>query len=66
MAFNRLFEVRLGYIGLGDCPAGLELPTGARNMRKATKINTKNRPLGSDATKGSIPKCAYNYRNVHI
>ena len=23
MAFDRLFEVRSGYIGLGDCPTGL-------------------------------------------
>ena len=49
--------VRLGYIWLGDCPAGLELPPGARNKRKATvKENTKYRPLRGAATKGTIPK----------
>ena len=36
MAFVRLFQVRLCYIGLGDCPSGLEPPAGARNRRKAT------------------------------
>ena len=33
--FKMAFD-RLGYIGLGDCPEGLEPPTGARNRRKAT------------------------------
>ena len=36
-------------------PAGLEPPAGARNRRKATVKNTKNRPLGSVATKGTMP-----------
>ena len=31
MAFYGLFYVRLGYIWLGDCPAGLEPPAGAIN-----------------------------------
>ena len=35
VAFN-VFYVRLGYIWLDDCPAGLDPPAGARNMRKAT------------------------------
>ena len=64
MAFDRLFQVQLGYIGLGYCPmggyangpAGLEQPTGARNNRKATvQKRTENRPLRSVATKGNIP-----------
>ena len=56
MAFYRLFYVRLGYIGLGDCPTGLEPPAGARNRRKVTVKNTKNHPLRCVATKGAIPK----------
>ena len=36
-------------------PADLEPPAGSRNRRKATVKNTKNRPLKSVATKGTIP-----------
>ena len=35
-------------------PAGLEPPAGARNRRKATVKNTKNRPIRCVATKGTI------------
>ena len=41
---------------LGDCLTGLEPPAGARNRRKATVENTKNRPIWCDVTKGTIPK----------
>ena len=62
MAFERLFLVRLGYIG--DCPAGLELPAVARNRRKSTVKNTKNRSLRCVATKGTIPdKLIYIHPN---
>ena len=37
-------------------PAGLEPPAGARKRRKATVKNTKNHPLRSVATKGTIPE----------
>ena len=55
----------LGYIGLGDCPLGLgnwprrvraPPPAGARNRRKPSLKNTKNRPLKCDVTKGTIPQ----------
>ena len=35
---------RLGYIGLGDFPAGLEPPAWARNRRKATVKIRQNAP----------------------
>ena len=31
-----LFQVRLGYSRVKECPAGLEHPAGFRNTRKAT------------------------------
>ena len=37
-------------------PAGLEPPTEARNRRKATVKNTKNRPLSRDVVERTIPK----------
>ena len=62
MVFDKLFYVRLGYIGLGDCPRGLynwprrvRAPAVARDRRKATVKKTKNRTLRSVATKGTIP-----------
>ena len=36
VVFYRLFKVRLVQVRIGDCPAGLEPPTGAKNKRKAT------------------------------
>ena len=59
MAFDRLFYVRLGFIGLGDCPAGLELPTGARTRRKATVKIRRNAPQGALARKGLYPNFVY-------
>ena len=41
---------RLGYIGLGNWPRRV------RNRRKASVTKTKNRPLRSVATKGTIPE----------
>ena len=60
MACYRLFWVRLGYIGLGDCPTGLgnwprRVRAGARNRREATVKNTKNRTIRCDVTIGTIP-----------
>ena len=38
MAFDRLFQVRLGYIGLGDCPTGLgNWPRRVRAPRRGQK-----------------------------
>ena len=34
----------IGYFGLGDCPAGLEPPAGARRRRKATVKILRNAP----------------------
>ncbi len=28
IAFARLFQVRLSYLSVNDCPAGVELPAG--------------------------------------
>ena len=50
MAFDRL-----GYIGLGDCPAGLE-PLAGDKIGKSYSENTRKRPLRGVVTKGSIPK----------
>ncbi len=36
VAFDRLFEVRLGFLVVNDCPAG------ARNRRKATVNKRRN------------------------
>ncbi len=58
VVFLRWFLIgyfRLGFIGLGDCPAGLEPTAGSRNRRKAAVKNTKNRLLRSVATKGTVP-----------
>ena len=52
----------IGYIGLGDCPTGL-CPAGAKNRRKPTVKNTKNRPLRCVATKRTIPKTMID--NIH-
>ena len=37
-------------------PAGLEPPAEARNKRKATVKNTKNRPIRCGVTEGTIPE----------
>ncbi len=34
----------IGYVGLGDCPAGLEPPERASNRRKATVKICRNPP----------------------
>ena len=52
----------IGYIWLGDCPTGL-CPAGAKNRRKPTVKNTKNRPLRCVATKRTIPKTMID--NIH-
>ena len=37
-------------------PAGLKPPAAARNRRKATVKNTKNRPIRCDVTRRTIPQ----------
>ena len=44
VVFKKWLLVRLGYIWLGDCPAGLEPSAGARNRRKAT-MKIRRNPL---------------------
>ena len=44
VAFDRLFKVRKGQLMVKDCPAGLELPAGSRNRRKAT-VKMRTNPL---------------------
>ena len=38
----------LGMVNVNDCPAGLELPAGARNRRKATAKIRRNSLLESE------------------
>ncbi len=55
MSFDRWFEVRLGYIRLGDCPTRLEPHAGARNRRKATVKKRRNYPKKVLPRKGLYP-----------
>ena len=66
--FDRLFKVRFGYVELGDCPAVLEPPAGARNRRKATVKIRRNAPQEALSRKGLypsflIPKIPSNFRD---
>ena len=45
VAFERLFQVKLGYVNVNDCSAGLEPPAVARNRRKSTVKIGRNPPL---------------------
>ena len=56
VVFSKWLLIMIGYIGLGDCPAGLKPPTGVRNRKKNYCENTKKRPLRGIATKGTLPK----------
>ncbi len=46
-------------------PAGLEPPAVARDRRKPTVKNTKNRPLRCDVTKGTIPQSSFVQHNPY-
>ena len=73
MAFDRLFQVRLGYTGLGDCPAWLgNWPCMVRASRRGQKQekrcceNTNNRPLRGVATKVTMPqKSSLGSKNIN-
>ena len=63
-----LKKLFIDYFKLGDCPTGIgnwpcrvRAPEGARNRRKATVKNKKNRPIRCDVTKGTIPR---NFRLI--
>ena len=63
MAFDRLFYVRLGYIGLGDCPAGLKPPVGAKNKRKVA-VKNKESPLKNRCHERDYSIFFYEFKNV--